>query len=54
MRFDQPFQGVAGPLERARIAEQPEVVVGGEDDPEELEGELPGIGPRFEVPWRRA
>jgi len=50
MRFDQPLQSVARTLERAGIAEQPQVVMCGEDDPEELEGELPGIGLRFEMP----
>src|SRR5258707_9053901 len=49
MRFDQPLQGGPGALERGRIAEQPEVVMGGEDDPEKLEGELPGIGLRFQM-----
>src|SRR5258706_13860513 len=49
MRFDQPLQGGSGALERARVAEQPEVVMGGEDDPEKLEGQLPRIGVRLEM-----
>src|SRR5258706_1008982 len=49
MRFDQPLQGGPGALERARVAEQPEVVMGGEDNPEKLEGQLPGIGVGLEM-----
>jgi len=50
MRFYQPLQGGAGALERARVAEQSEVVMGGEDNPEKLECQLPGIGVRLEMP----
>jgi len=61
MCFDQPFQGVGRAFGRARIAEQPEVVMRGEDDPEELERELPGSVRvrgvlrrwRGGSPWRR-
>src|SRR5258708_9423152 len=51
MGFDQSLQGVNRAVRRARIAEQPEVVMRSEDDPEQLEGKLPGIGLEFEVPF---
>src|SRR6266702_613663 len=50
VRFDQPLERPARAVERTRIAEQPAVVMRGEHDPKQLEGELPGIGLRLELP----
>ena len=49
MRFDQPLESGPRAVERARIAEQPPVVMRGEHDPKQIEGELPGIGIGFQV-----
>src|SRR6266446_8772641 len=50
MCLDQALERVPRSVGRARIPEQPPVVMCGEDDPEQLEGELPGICLRLEVP----
>src|SRR6266852_4562185 len=49
VRVNEPLQSVARALESTRIAEQPEVVMRGEHDPEKFEGDLPGIGMRCEM-----
>ena len=50
VRFDEAPQGGPRAVEGARIAEQPPVMMRGEHDPKQIEGELPGIGVGFEVP----
>src|SRR6266545_5572468 len=51
MWFDQALERIPRSVGRARIPEQPPVVMRGEDDPEQLEGELPRVSVGIEVPF---